>query len=168
MRRTGWVLLAALLLGSGTLRAQDGERLLTAAGGGMLGVAGGGYVALSIIVAESRAGRYIHDFDDVFGWRSLPVIAGGTLGTALGIYSPERLRRAVLFGFGGLAAGGVLGFGLGQLIWEGPEGKWAGAAIGAGAGLAIAYIVGALTASGDDDIGQGNISVPVLIRVPVP
>lgn len=168
MRRTGWVLLVALLLSPGSLRAQDGERLLTGVGGGMLGVAGGGYVALSIIVAESRAGRYIHDFDDVFGWRSLPVIAGGTLGTALGIYSPERLRRAVLFGFGGMAAGGVLGFGLGQLIWEGPEGKWAGAAIGAGAGLAIAYIAGALTASGDDDIGQGNISVPVLIRVPVP
>jgi hypothetical protein len=167
MRRTGWVLLAALLLCPGMLRAQE-ERLLTAVGGGMLGVAGGGYVALSIIVAESRAGRYIHDFDDVFGWRSLPVIAGGTLGTALGVYSPERLKRAVLFGFGGMAAGGVLGFGLGQLIWEGPEGKWAGAAIGAGAGLAISYIVGAITASGDDDIGQGSISVPVVIRVPLP
>lgn len=168
MRRTGWVLLAALLLHPGALRAQDQGRLLPALGGGVLGVAGGGYVALSIIVAESRAGRYIHDFDDVFGWRSLPVIAGGTLGTALGIYSPERLKRAVVFGFGGMAAGGVLGFGLGQLLWEGPEGKWAGAAIGAGAGLAIAYVVGAITASADEDIGQGNISVPLVIRLPVP
>jgi hypothetical protein len=68
-----------------------------------------------------------------------------------------------------MAAGGVLGFGLGQLIWEGPEGKWAGAAIGAGAGLAIAYIVGAITASADEDLGQeGSISLPVVIRVPVP
>lgn len=169
MRRTGIALLLALLLGHGTAAAQDEGRILPAAIGGVLGITGGGYVALSIIVAESRAGKYVQDFDDVFGWRSLPVIAGASLGTGLGIYSPERLRRAVLFGFGGMALGAGAGYVIGPLFWDEPEGKWAGAAIGAGAGLAIAYVVGALTASSEDDLGSsGNVVLPVAFRLSAP
>ena len=168
MRRSTFIAITALLLSHGGLSAQeDGGRVLPALAGGVLGIAGGGYVALSVIVAESRAGRYVHDIEDILGWRSLPVIAGGTLGTALGVYSPERLKKAVLFGFGGMAVGGAAGFVVGPMFWAGPEAKWAGTAIGAGAGLAIGYILGALTASPDEDIGAGD-GVPVAIRIPLP
>jgi hypothetical protein len=169
IRRIGCASLLAILLLHGSAAAQDERRILPALAGGVLGIAGGGYVALSIIVAESRAGKYIHDAEDVFGWRSLPVIAGATIGTGLGIYSPDRLRRAVIFGLGGFAAGAAAGYGVGQLIWDGPEARWAGAAIGAGAGLAIAYVAGALTAPSDDDIGGSSESVvPIAIRLPLP
>ncbi|HSJ13372.1 MAG TPA: glycine zipper 2TM domain-containing protein [Longimicrobiales bacterium] len=170
MRLLRCALLAAALLCPGRAAAQDdGFRVLPAAAGGVLGIMGGGYVALSIIVAEARAGKYIHDFDDVFGWRSLPAIAGASLGTGLGIYSPERLRRAVIMGFAGFGGGAMAGYVIGRLVWREPEGRWAGAAIGAGAGLAIGYVLGALTASGDDDItGSSGTSAPVLIRISVP
>jgi len=94
------------------------------------------------------------------------VIAGGAVGTGLGIYSPERLERAILWGFGGMAVGGAVGLGVGQLVWRGPEGKWAGAAIGAGAGLVVAYIAGALTAGSSEDIGSADAAaVPIVFTV---
>jgi len=163
------VLLLVLIAATSTpLRAQDaGGRVLPAVIGGVAGVAGGGYVALSLVVAQARAGTYIHDFKDMFGWRSAPVIAGGLLGTGLGIYSPDRLRRAIIWGYGGVVVGGAVGLGVGLLVWPPPEGKWAGAAIGAGAGLVIAYIAGALTAPASGDLGKSDAVVPVMIRLPV-
>jgi len=160
---------AAIAATSSPLRAQNaGGRVLPAMIGGAAGLAGGGYVALSLVVAQARAGRYLHEYQELFGWQSLPVIAGGALGMGLGIYSPDRLRRAILWGFGGWAAGGVLGAGIGKLVWRPPEGKWAGAAIGAGAGLVIAYVTGALTAPAGGDIGNSQgAAVPVTIRIPV-
>lgn len=173
MRRVrGWVVVGVLLLGGWVrpVAAQNVEdRVLPVLVGGAAGVAGGGYVALSVVVLEARLGHYVHDFNDLFGWRSLPVIAGGAVGGALGAYSPERLKQAILYGFGGMAGGAALGYGVGLLIWSGPEGKWAGAAIGAGAGLVAGYLAGALTASGDEDIGSASVrsGVPLMIRIPV-
>jgi hypothetical protein len=124
---------------------------------------------VSVVVAQARAGNYLHDFQELFGWRSLPVIAGGALGTGLGIYSPERLERAILWGFGGMAVGGAVGLGVGQLMWRPPEGKWAGMAIGAGAGLVIAYLAGALTAGASEDIGRADAAaVPIVFRISTP
>jgi len=161
------LLLAVAAATASPLRAQNAEdRVLPALAGGVAGVAGGGYVALSVVVAQARAGNYLHDFQELFGWRSLPVIAGGAVGTGLGIYSPERLKRAILWGFGGMAVGGAVGLGVGQLAWRGPEGKWAGAAIGAGAGLVVAYIAGALTAGSSEDIGSADAAaVPIVFTV---
>jgi hypothetical protein len=51
---------------------------------------------------------------------------------------------------------------VGQLAWRPPEGKWAGAAIGAGAGLVVAYLAGALTAGSSEDIGRAEATgVPI-------
>src|SRR5687768_15691524 len=79
--RRAFVVVLLLLLPAPRVSAQDtGSRLLATAGGTVAGVAGGGYIALSVIVAEARAGRYLHDMKDVLGWRSLPVIGGGVGG----------------------------------------------------------------------------------------
>jgi hypothetical protein len=171
MRNARYLVLPVLLLAAtaAPLRAQEeGRRILPAVVGGVVGVTGGGYVALSVVVAQARAGNYLHDFQELYGWRSVPVIAGGAIGTALGFYSPERLERAVIWGLGGMAAGVALGFGVGQLVWPAPEGKWAGAAIGAGAGLVVGYLTGALTAGSGDDLGSSEaLVVPVTIRLPL-
>lgn len=173
MRRIrGWVVVGLLLLGGGVCRAaaQNVEdRILPVMVGGAAGITGGGYVALSVVVLEARLGRYVHDFNDLFGWRSLPVIAGGAVGGALGAYSPERLKQAILYGFGGMAGGAAVGYGVGLLIWSGPEAKWAGAAIGAGVGLVAGYLTGAITASAEDDLGSSSAKsgVPLMIRIPI-
>lgn len=159
-----------LLSAAAPAAGQDLEdRILPVMVGGTAGVIGGGYVALSVVVLEARMGRYMHDFNDLFGWRSLPVLAGGGLGAGLGLYSPERLKQAILWGYGGMAAGGLVGLGVGLLIWPQPEGKWAGAAIGAGVGLVAGYLTGAITASDEDDLGRSSAreGIPLVIRIPL-
>jgi len=69
MRRLVLMLAVAAATAS-PLRAQNAEdRVLPALAGGVAGVAGGGYVALSVVVAQARAGKYLHDFQELFGWR---------------------------------------------------------------------------------------------------
>lgn len=170
-RARGWLCGILLLCAAAAPAAgQDIEdRILPVMVGGTAGVIGGGYVALSVVVLEARMGRYIHDSKDFFGWRSIPVLAGGGLGAGLGAYSPERLKQAIIYGYGGMAAGGLLGLGVGLLIWPQPEGKWAGAAIGAGVGLVAGYLTGAITASDEEDLGRSSAreGVPVGIRIPL-
>lgn len=170
-RVRGWVCGALLLLlaAAPATGQKVEERILPVMIGGTAGVIGGGYVALSAIVLEARMGNYLHDFDELFGWRSIPVLAGGALGAGLGVYSPERLKQAIIYGYGGMAAGGLLGLGVGLLIWPQPEGRWAGAAIGAGFGLVVGYLTGAITASAEDDLGRASVQegIPVVIRIPL-
>lgn len=163
--------MAAACLMPRPLLAQDAEsRVLPGMLGGVAGIAGGGYVAIALIVAESRYGRYVHDFDDVLGWRSLPVLIGGATGASLGVYSPRRFESALLYGTAGLGLGAALGLGLGAIAWDPPEGRWAGATIGAGLGLVIGNIVGIVAprrGDNDDDGGDAAaIVIPFSIRTP--
>jgi hypothetical protein len=158
------VLAAALLLPL-PLRAQEAEtRIIPAAVGTVAGVAGGGYLALAVIVAEARVGRYIHDVEDVLGWRSAPVLIGAVTGGALGFYSPPRLAGAIAWGAAGMGAGAVIGWGAGTAFGRTPEARWAGAAIGAGLGLAAGNLVGALNPMSRDGDGTG---IPFFIVIPV-
>lgn len=144
------------------------SRALAATLGTVGGVAAGGYVALSVIVLESRMGRFVFDIEDVLGWRSAPVLIGGASGLALGAYSPHRLEAAVVYGVAGLAAGAVTGLGVGQILWDPPEGRWAGAAIGAGIGLVAGNLYGILNPihGGDGDGDEpAAIVIPVTLRV---
>jgi hypothetical protein len=143
-------------------------RVLPAAGGVVLGAAGGGYITVSIIVLESRFGRYVHDIDDVLNWRSAPVVVGAVTGLTLGAYSPRHLESAVLYGAAGMLAGGVVGWGAGSLIWAPPEGRWAGAAIGAGFGLIAGNLYGVLNpVRGPDRPRTPDAGLPVVIRIPL-
>lgn len=176
MRFCTVLLLAAALLAPAAARAQEGDaepqsRALGTALGALAGVAGGGYVTVTVIVAEARAGRYVHDIDDILGWRSAPVLLGAALGAGLGFYSPDRLQGAVVYGAGGLALGALAGLGIGSLIWEPPEGRWAGAAIGAGIGLVIGNAIGVFRPlnlfTEDDDDAPATAGVPVTFRIPL-
>lgn len=171
-RDAALVALVMTLSSAATTHAQFKDtRLPYAVLGGLAGVAAGSVIGISLIVAESRYGRYVHDADDVTGWRSLPVTIGIATGTLLGIYSPHRLETSFYYGVAGMTVGAAAGLGLGSLIWEPPEGRWAGAAIGAGVGLTIGGVAGMLFPLGGEDglgtggAGQGAGGVPVVVRV---
>lgn len=142
---------------------QEAEnRILPAAIGAVMGAGGGGYIALAVIVAEARVGRYVHDIDDVLGWRSVPVVAGGLAGAALGFYDRDRLEAAVLYGAAGVGAGAAIGWGVGNLLSDTPEGRWAGAAIGAGLGMMAGNIYGILNPrNGGGSAGDLSFSISI-------
>jgi hypothetical protein len=172
MRLCTALLIALALLAPAPLEAQDPQsRALATTLGAVSGFAAGGYLTLTVIVAESRAGRYVHDVDDVLGWRSAPVLIGALAGAGLGFYSPERLQGAAVFGAAGLGVGALAGLAIGSAIWDPPEGRWAGAAIGAGIGLVIGNVIGVLNplnlfTEGDDE-ERATPGVPVAIRIPL-
>jgi hypothetical protein len=170
MRTLRILLLAFALAAPTALHAQQPQsRALATTIGGVAGLAAGGYLSVSVVVLEARVGRYIHDIDDVLGWRTVPILAGGLAGAGLGLYSPERLQGAVVYGAAGLAVGGLAGMALGSAIWEPPEGRWAGAAIGAGVGLVIGNTIGILNPlnlfTESDAEGTAAAGVPIVFRV---
>jgi hypothetical protein len=148
--------------------AAQADRALPVVGGALAGAAGGGYIAVSIIVLEARYGRYVHDLDDVLGWRSAPIVGGAVMGVGLGVYAPRRLEGAVVYGAGGFVAGGALGWALGALIWEPPEGRWAGMAIGAGFGLMAGNLYGIFNPLRSEKRRRPSDGVPVMIRIRAP
>ena len=167
------LLLALLVLAPAPLQAQEPQsRALATALGGVAGLGAGGYLTVSVVVLEARFGRYIHDVDDVLGWRAAPVLVGAVAGAGLGLYSPERLQGAVVYGAAGLAAGALLGMAVGNSIWEPPEGRWAAAAIGAGLGLFIGNTIGVLNpvnlfTESEDGARIETTGVPIIIRIPL-
>lgn len=144
MRRTKAAFLSAcVFLAPAAATSVHGQSNIPAAlAGGVVGAGSGGYIAISVIVAESRGGKYLHSYRDALGWRSAPVLIGGVTGLVLGATSPDRLWRTVLYGGAGTVAGTGVGIVAGQLVWDGPEAKWAGGAIGAGIGMAIGSSLG--------------------------
>jgi hypothetical protein len=171
--RSSCLLIAVLLLLAPRLTprlaAQEPQsRIVPALLGGVAGIAGGGYIALATVVLESRFGRYIHDEKDFFGWHSVPVLAGATIGTAVGLWDPDRLYRTVLFGAAGFGAGIGLGVAAGDLFGETPEARWAGGAIGAGIGLIIGNTLGIVLPSdaGPAQVNTQEVRVPVVVRIP--
>ena len=158
-----WLLVACMLGGTTTSNAHA-QNLLAGAAGGAAGMAAGGYLALSLTVAEARAGRYMTSMDEFLGWRSAPVIIGGATGAAVGLFDPDRLGRSVLYGSVGTAAGLGVGLVIGPMIWQGREGRWAGGAIGAGIGMVIGSNYGMFFSKSKQDqsaIPQPS-SVPII------
>jgi hypothetical protein len=139
-------LLSIIFLGitfpCGTTALQAQSSIPAALVGGVAGAGSGGYIGIAVIVAESRAGRYMHSFKDELGLHSLPVLIGGGTGIFLGATAPDRLYRTILYGSFGTLAGTGAGVVVGKLVWKGPEAKWAGGAIGAGVGMAIGSTLG--------------------------
>ena len=53
------------------------SRALATTIGGLAGMGAGAYLTVSVVVLEARFGRYVHDIDDVLGWRAAPILVGG-------------------------------------------------------------------------------------------
>jgi hypothetical protein len=134
--------IATLLAGRApTAQAQ----IVSGAVGAVAGTAAGGYLALSLVVARAQRGHYLHDFGDIYGLTSVPVLVGAGTGTTLGILSPPRLWTSVVFGTGGAVLGIPIGMFMGTALSDRPEAKWAGGAIGAGVGMTLGFLFGVLT-----------------------
>jgi hypothetical protein len=168
--RSGIILACtAVLLGSAAPRAN--AQVLGAAVGAVTGTAAGGYITLSIVVARAQFGHYLHDFEDLFDWKSAPIVIGAATGTALGVWWPDRLWSSLIFGSTGTALGAGVGYVTGRLISERPEGKWAGAAIGAGLGMTLGTLTGIAWPQRivpEEVTSAPRIQIPITIRVPVP
>jgi hypothetical protein len=169
MRRIKTALLAVLLAGlpaitPPALHAQE-KNIPAALLGGFAGAGSGGYIAISLIVAESRAGKFVDSVDDVLGWRSAPVLIGGVTGVVVGATDPDRLIRTVVYGSAGTLAGTGIGAVIGKIVWDGPEAKWAGGAIGAGIGMAIGSSLGLFLPMKDDNNDTGSAAAAT--RIPV-
>ena len=170
------VLLILLALGSlaptpdARLRAQD-VQLLPALVGGAAGLAAGGYVAIGIVTAQARRGRYLYSTEDALGWHATPILVGPSVGFLIGLFDEGRLRRTIIGG----AAGGVIGTAVGWLAgmaaWSPPEGKWAGGVIGGAAGLLAGSLVGAVWPAADAEgeapaAASPPLALPLGVRIP--
>ena len=156
-----FVTAASICLIAGCFSPARSQNLLAGAAGGAAGMAAGGYLALSLTVAEARAGRYLTSMDEFLGWRSAPVLIGGATGAGVGLFDPDRLGRSALYGAIGTATGLGAGLVIGPLIWPGREGRWAGGAIGAGIGMVIGSNYGMFFAKGGENGDKQQTAIPV-------
>lgn len=136
------LLAASALAASLVWPARSDAQVLSGAVGAIGGIGAGGYVTLAVVVARAQYGHYLHDAEDLLGWNSVPVLLGAGVGTAVGVWDADRMVTGFVYGAGGALVGGTIGYLVGPLIWKRPEGKWAGGAIGAGAGMAAGYFLG--------------------------
>jgi hypothetical protein len=159
------LLLLAFLLGMPKSKAH--AQVLPATAGAVGGFFAGTLVTTGIVVLEARMGNFIYGMDEFLSVRPelLPVVAGPITGIVLGVTSPETLRRAGTGALIGAAGGAVIGTGLGALIWQTPDGRWAGGIIGAAAGMLAGAAINAARGSGDD---SGDNEPPVTLSISLP
>lgn len=154
------------------LPARADAQVLSGAVGAVGGIGAGGYVTLAVVVARAQYGHYLHDANDLLGWNSVPVLLGAATGTAVGVWDADRMVTGFIYGAGGALIGGSIGYLLGPMIWKRPEGKWAGGAIGAGAGMAAGYFLGVFIPQKGIAPGfLGNSDkavVPINVKITVP
>lgn len=158
---------AAILAGRPVAAAgQVGSALVGATGG----LAAGLYTTTAIYVTEARFGHYIYSPDEVLTLnpRLLPVVAGTVAGGWLGAESGHALGRAGLWGGVGLLGGATLGLGVGHLVWDTSEGRWAGAVMGSALGLLAGAVLGGREGLGDDDDDDdGAAAMTFAVSIPV-
>jgi hypothetical protein len=164
-------LLTAVILAVTVAHARPADAQFAAGAVGALGgVGAGGYVTLAVVVLRAQYGHYLHDAEELLGWHSVPVVLGAAVGTSVGVWDADRMITGFAYGAGGALLGGVVGYLIGPVIWKRPEGKWAGAAIGAGAGMAAGYFIGVFNPR--ENIAPGFLReasvVPISLTISVP
>jgi hypothetical protein len=162
------IVLATLVLA--TARPAQSQ-VLSGAVGAVAGVAAGGYITLAVVVGQAQFGHYLHEAEDLLGWTSVPVLLGAATGTAVGVWDADRMVTGFGYGAAGALVGGTAGYLFGPMIWKRPEGKWAGAAIGAGMGMAAGYFTGVFNPHegiAPEFLKKQTSGVPLYVRIPIP
>lgn len=173
MRPVRTLVLALCLAASSMVVPREAEAQLSRAGGAAIGVVAGtltgGYVTLAIVVARSRAGYYVSSVSELLGWQAAPVIIGAATGGVVGYIDHKRVFRGTAFAVGGGVAGYALGRLVGGLVWDPPEGSWAGGAIGAGVGVVAGGLIGAFVGDFSDDSRSAPAAgiFPISVRIPL-
>ncbi|HEX6970704.1 MAG TPA: hypothetical protein VF234_00600 [Limnochordia bacterium] len=163
--------LALLLLGGlppGPAAAQETRRAVV---GAVVGVAGGGVVTLSAIVARARFQReYMDSAEDLIHWLSIPMIAAPAVGVVFGLAGPKAHVGSIIGSTTGMVVGAAVGTGLGWLLSEDQEAPWAGGVIGAGVGLTLGGLMGGFRGwEREEDPGIAFPDLPLFtISIPAP
>lgn len=172
--RPGWndspgraVLVAALLavsaMGMGPMRA-SAQGVGPSVAGAAAGLGVGVYTSMAVHVVRARMGSYLFAADEFFALRfeSLPMLAGPVAGAVLGAEDSTALWRAMGWGgVGGLVGAGA-GYGLGALLSDESESRWAGLVIGSATGLVVGSILGATRGDGDSaPIEVFSLRIPI-------
>lgn len=146
------------------MAAQEVE-ILPALVGGAAGLAAGGYVAIGIVTAQARRGRYLYSTEEALGWHATPILVGPGVGFLIGLWDPERLRRTIIGGAAGTVVGTSIGWFAGMAGWPPPEGKWAGGVIGGAAGMLAGSLIG--LAWPDPDAQEETSLAPSPLVIPL-
>jgi hypothetical protein len=150
------LIVSMLLSGNATNAAAQVPPAARAAISGGVGLAEGVIVSLAVIVARARfQNDYVESPRDVldWGWKAIPVVAAPVAGVAFGLAGDDAFSHSLAGSAAGIAIGASVGGLVGRLTSDAPENTWAGAIIGAGAGLTIGRVLfGVLEWNdGDDD-----------------
>ena len=143
-RLTAVVLLGFALMAMSVTRAT--AQVIPATAGAVGGFVAGTLVTTGVVVLEARLGHFIYGLDELVSLRPevLPIIIGPVTGIVLGATSPETLRRAGRGALFGAVGGAIIGTGVGHLLWDTDEGRWAGGIIGAATGMVAGATIMAL------------------------
>lgn len=161
------VLALAVVIQPRTAAAQTAR----AAAGGVVGAAGGAVITLSIVVARARwQGEYVESVDDLIHWQSAPMLLTPAVGVLFGLAGRDPLLASIRGSTAGLLIGSAAGAGIGWIASTTPESPWAGAVIGAGAGMTLGGLALGLRAwrHGGDGQDAGGDDPPVRIGVRIP
>lgn len=143
------------------------------AGYGLLaGAAGGVLVTTGVFVAKARGGSFLYSLDDALAprWELIPAVAMPIGGFAMGLDDGQRLARSIAWGGAGFAAGALVGYGIGDLLGDTSQARWAGAVIGSAAGVLGGSILGAASYENEARTGSPESSArapTLMIRVPL-
>lgn len=141
-------LLFLLVLAALVIRPEPARAQWDAAGGGLIGAAGGALLTHAWLTAEARAGRFIYGPKEGLP-RAIPVPVGLVAGAWMGAKNGDRLWRSAGHGAIGAVVGGVTGLVIGDFVWDDREGRWAGAVLGSAVGWLAGTISGAATWEAD-------------------
>jgi hypothetical protein len=158
------VLALTVFLPGGSIAGQV-DRAASGVAGAVYGALAGVYITTGIYVTKARYGSYIFSLRDLLRVRpeTVPVVVSPLALSILGATEPERLGRAALYGGVAFVTGAVVGFGIGHLLGDHEETRWAGGIIGSAVGLLAGTLVGALQdPHGPEDPGSAiTLAIPI-------
>ena len=169
LRRVACLLLVLSMFVPGRRnRAAAQAPIARAAIGGAVGVVEGAVVSLAVMVAQARFGdEYVESPADVFswGWKAVPVVVAPVVGLTFGLAGEDAFRGSLLGSASGMAIGATVGGLIGKFTSGSKEATWAGAIMGAGAGLTVGRLLFGVLNWKDDDDDSDSRAMSLVFRI---